>query len=178
MLAPPQPDAEDMLANGAFAAILDALSRPGTTTLLPAPGPQVIVPALIDRECRVYADQPGLERLLADAGAKIVPLHQADHVFFGPLASAEDLARLNRGSDLYPDDGATVVIEAQIGHGNSLRLSGPGIDGTQTIALGGLPAGFWAARESVLRYPMGFDLLVVDEDRLLGVPRSTKVEVL
>lgn len=60
----------------------------------------------------------------------------------------------------------------------TVRLTGPGVNGAVELQLDGLPAGFWQERARLIRYPMGFDLLFLDGDRLIGLPRSTKVEVL
>ena len=87
------------------------------------------------------------------------------------------LQGLRRGSDLHPEDGATLVCDARLGAGQGLRLSGPGCDGPVAVAVGGLPEGFWTARAGLMRYPTGFELFLVEDDRVLGIPRSTRVEV-
>ena len=93
------------------------------------------------------------------------------------MTSAADLAHVALGSDLYPDQGATVVVRARFGDGQRVRLTGPGVDGALTLDVGGLPEGFWQARTERRRYPMGFDLFLIDADRVVGIPRSTQVEV-
>ncbi|MDP5358709.1 MAG: phosphonate C-P lyase system protein PhnH, partial [Paracoccaceae bacterium] len=111
-------------------------------------------------------------------GAKLVDLPQADHAFLGGLTELELLRQLRCGSDLYPDDGATVVIRARFGTGAQVRLTGPGVNGAVDVQIGGLPDGFWARRAEMIRYPMGFDMLLLDAAQVIGLPRSTKVEVL
>ncbi|MEC8196995.1 MAG: phosphonate C-P lyase system protein PhnH, partial [Pseudomonadota bacterium] len=71
-----------------------------------------------------------------------------------------------------------LVVRAALDQGANLRLTGPGIETTLEVAVGSLPVGFWELRRQRIRYPMGFDLFLVDGDRVLGVPRSTQVEVL
>lgn len=178
MLTTPAYSAEDARANAAFQALMRAFARPGTLHELPEPGEGPIIAALIDRESRVFAADPLLMPALLEAGAAIAELPEADHVFAGRLRDVEDLAGIAVGSDLYPDEGATLVIRAKIDSGPSLRLTGPGIDGEATIAIDGLPEGFWRLREGAARYPMGFDICFVDGIRLLALPRSTQVEVL
>jgi alpha-D-ribose 1-methylphosphonate 5-triphosphate synthase subunit PhnH len=58
-----------------------------------------------------------------------------------------------------------------------VRLSGPGVDGTLDVTLGISP-GFWAMRAMLCAYPEGFDMLLVDGRSVIGIPRSTLVEVL
>ncbi|MEO1308011.1 MAG: phosphonate C-P lyase system protein PhnH, partial [Pseudomonadota bacterium] len=176
--AVPVPSAAEARENAAFEALLWALSRPGVTRLLPEPGEEPIIAALLDRECRVHSAEPRLVAEIMRTGAEIAEIDRADHVFAGVMTSSDVLRQIAVGSDLYPDDGATVIVRAKFGSGPALRMTGPGIDGEIVVQLHGLPDGFWAARASLLRYPMGFDLYFVDGAEVLGVPRSINVEEL
>ncbi|WP_197919280.1 phosphonate C-P lyase system protein PhnH [Thiosulfatihalobacter marinus] len=178
MLATPAPSLAESRDNAAFDALLWTLSRPGLPRDLPEPGEQSIVPALLDRECLVYAADPLLMPEIMRTGAELADIDKADHVFLGAMATSEPLADIAIGSDYYPDEGATVIVRASLGAGSGVRLTGPGVDGAVTLQLGGLPNGFWKARAARLRYPMGFDLFFVDGARVVGVPRSTTVEEL
>ncbi|MGR3436239.1 MAG: phosphonate C-P lyase system protein PhnH [Shimia sp.] len=180
----PTPNAEAARDIATFEALLWALSRPGMTRALPPratpdePVEARIAWALVDRECRTYAADPTLAALLARTGASPAPLEAADHVFLGATDDRESAARIAQGSDLYPDDGATLVLRAGLGHGPRLRLTGPGVDGAIEVTVAGLPAGFWAARARAARYPMGCEIVLIDGDTVMGVPRSTQVEAL
>ncbi|MEL6551490.1 MAG: phosphonate C-P lyase system protein PhnH [Pseudomonadota bacterium] len=176
MLATPAPSPAETHGNTAFDALLWALSRPGLPRDLPEPGEGAIITALLDRECLVYSADPLLMPEIMRTGAELADIGQADHVFLGAMASSDPLGGIAIGSDFYPDDGATVIVCASIGSGAALRLTGPGVDGSVALQLGGLPDGFWKARAARLRYPMGFDLFFVDGVRVVGVPRSTTVE--
>ena len=178
MLTTPMPDAAETQANTTFEAVLWACSRPGLRRQLPQPGEAVLIAALIDRECAIYADDPLLISFITQSGARLVDLPSADHAFLGRLQNLELLKQCRIGSDLYPDQGATLVLRAQFGQGPRLRLMGPGVDCAIDIQLDGLPASFWQERARLIRYPTGFDILFVDGDGLIGLPRSTKVEVL
>lgn len=178
MLATPLPGPAETYENASFEALLWALSRPGLPRSLPASGEAPIIAALLDRECLVYTQDPLLLPEIMQTGAEIADVPDADYVFLGAFVSPEVIGQIAIGSDLYPDDGATVVVRATLGTGSALRLTGPGVDGAVTAKLGGLPEWFWAARAARLRYPMGFDLLVSDGTSILGIPRSTTVEVL
>ncbi|MEL6510617.1 MAG: phosphonate C-P lyase system protein PhnH [Pseudomonadota bacterium] len=176
MLSVPAPSLAEMRDNTAFDALLWSLSRPGRSCDLPEPGEGAIIAALLDRECLVYADDPLLMPQIVRTGANLSNIEKADHVFLGAMGSSDPLAHIAIGTDFYPDDGTTVIIRAKIGSGPALRLTGPGVDGTLTLHMDGLPEGFWKARTARLRYPMGFDLFFVDGARIVGIPRSTTVE--
>ena len=176
MLATPAPSLAETRDNAAFDTLLWTLSRPGLPRDLPESGEQSIVTALLDRECLVYSADPILMPEIMRTGAELADIGKADHVFLGAMATSDPLSEIAVGSDFYPDDGATVIIRASIGSGPALRLAGPGVDGAVTLQLDSLPNGFWKARAARLRYPMGFDLFFVDGARVVGIPRSTKVE--
>lgn len=176
--AAPIQSQEDMRANATFDALMWAFSRPGQVKTLPQPGEAPLVDALIDRECRVFSADPLLMPQILRAGAQIAEAFQADHLFLGALKDADLLRSIRLGSDLYPDDGATLVLRATFGAGANLQLSGPGVDGTLTIQISGLPDEFWNTRKQVMRYPTGFELILLDGDQVIALPRSTIVEVL
>lgn len=175
----PVPDAEEARDNATFAVLLAALSRPGDVGRLPEPGPAAIARALLDGECRAHAEDAGLQAVIRRAGAALTAPEQAGHVFMAlDDADAPDrFARLSPGSPLYPDDGATVIAAAQIDAGTALRLTGPGVPGARILRLGGVHPGVWAVR-AAWAYPLGVEMILVDGDRVLALPRSTHVEVI
>lgn len=177
LAAIPIPDAFETRTNATFEALMWALSRPGTVQALPEPGMAGVAEALIDRECRVFCDDPSLGGQVASFGAARVPLALADHAFLTAL-DCERLAQVPVGSDLYPDAGATVFSPARFGSGQRLRLTGPGINTSLDTAIGGVEAGVWPLRAARCRYPAGFDLFLIDGARVMGLPRSTTIEVL
>jgi len=176
--AVPVPDAFEARTNATFDALMWALSRPGTMQPLPAPGMAGVAEALLDRECRVFCDDPALAGRIASLGAARVALPLADHCFVALDVAPDRLAQVATGSALYPDEGATVVAEARFGIGQRLRLTGPGIETAAEIALDGIAPGFWALRALLCRYPAGFDLFLICGARVIGLPRSTTIEVL
>ncbi len=178
LTAVPVPDAFEARTNATFEALMWALSRPGTVQDLPAPGMAGIAEALLDRECRVFCDDPVLAERIASFGAALVPLPLADHCFVSRETAPEQMAQVAVGSALYPDAGATVVAEARFGPGQRLRLTGPGIETFAEIALAGIVPGFWPMRAALCRYPAGFDLFLICDAQVIGLPRSTIIEVL
>ena len=174
----PQPSEFEVRTNASFDALMWALSRPGLVRQLPAVGMAGIVEALIDRECRVFAQSETLRMQAARAGAEIVGPEIADHVFVDALNDFTLFNQVSLGSDLYPETGATLVAPARFGDGPLLRLKGPGVDGELKVRIDGVSSSFWERRRDVMRYPMGFELFLIDDDQVLGLPRSTVVEVL
>jgi alpha-D-ribose 1-methylphosphonate 5-triphosphate synthase subunit PhnH len=174
------PTENDSRTNATFDELMWALSRPGLMRTLPFQGFDFVAESLIDRECTFFADDAALDRRLADTGARCTPLDKAEYVF-APLATETDVAAVSHlriGTLAYPDEAATLFAPARIGSGQRLRLTGPGIKDALTIEIGGIHPSFWAMRDKAIRYPLGWDLYLVDADRLVGLPRSTKIEVL
>lgn len=178
LAAVPVPDAFEARTNATFEALMWALSRPGTVQVLPTSGVAGIAEALLDRECRVFCDDPALADRIDSLGAARVDLKLADHCFVSLDAALERLAHIAVGSALYPDDGATLVAQARFGTGQRLRLSGPGIETAAEISLDGIAPAFWAMRAALCRYPAGFDLFLICGTQVIGLPRSTTIEVL
>jgi len=177
MPAAPAPSAFESRCNATYEALMWALSRPGLPRVMPASGHAAIVDALIDRECAVFCAAPELAQHAARTGAALVGPAAADHVFLDHMSNAKLLRDLRLGSDLHPEDGATLVVNAALGTGQRLRLTGPGIDGRTDIRVGGLPDDFWQMRARVMRYPTGFEMFLTDGADVLALPRSTQVEV-
>lgn len=166
---------DDARAGATFDALMWALAEPGAPQTLPEPGMQGLAHALIDREASFHADTDLAPRILALGGVPAAP-GCADFVF--AEASADLPARLCPGDAIYPDAGATLISPAGFDRGARLRLTGPGIRGSRDLSLGGIAPGFWAARARALRYPLGFDIFLLDGPRVIGLPRTTLIEVL
>ena len=175
------PTADDSRTNATFDELMWALSRPGLVRTLPFGGFETLAESLLDRECTFFAaNDTALDQRLADTGARRATLDKAEYVFasLGTEAEVKALSTLRIGSLPYPDEAATLFAPAKIGSGQSLRVTGPGIKDSLTIEIGGIDPSFWAMRQKAIRYPLGWDLYLVDADRLVGLPRSTKIEVL
>jgi alpha-D-ribose 1-methylphosphonate 5-triphosphate synthase subunit PhnH len=96
----------------------------------------------------------------------------------GP-SSHGNLTRARHGSEERPQDGATAVYVAHPGvAGTSVRVQGPGVDGHATCRLP-VSADELAAREQACRQqPRGVDVLLISGGQLIGLPRTTRLEVL
>lgn len=181
LAATPVPDAAETRTNATFEALMWALSRPGTVQHLPGADPALIAEALVDRECHVWCADPTLAARVAATGAHAADPGRADHLFLAGADADTALAMIAKaavGSDLYPDEGATVILPARFGTGRRLRLTGPGIETEALISVDDVSPGLWPLRAARCRYPMGFDLFLTSGAQVIGLPRSTLIEVL
>lgn len=177
-----------------FRTALSALSHPGRAievpdvSALPRHGhgaAAVLLQALVDNDCAVWLS-PALAGTDAAAWLRF---HTGCHWAASPAAArflwiAEGdalpaLASLDAGSDEYPDQSATGVVEvASLEDGGRLSLTGPGIATEQALCARGLPDDFvdqWSA--SHRRFPRGVDLFLATPTHIAGLPRSTRVHM-
>ncbi|MHB1104529.1 MAG: phosphonate C-P lyase system protein PhnH [Devosia sp.] len=169
---------EDARAAATFDALMWALSEPGRFRDLPEPGFFPLAAALIDRECTFHAGDEALAARILGLGGIAAPLEMAEFVFTS-LDDADTLpARLYPGDAIYPDTSATLIAPATFGAGTRLALTGPGIRTRHEVEIAGIEPAFWFARAATLRYPLGFDIFLVDGVRVIGLPRTTEIEVL
>lgn len=164
-----------------FSALMWALSYPGRPQRLPAAGMQafaLIGETLVDLETGYFTPDAGLAAALARTGGRAMPPDQAPYQLYPQLdeAGLATLASAPIGTYLDPDLGATLVIGCTLGDGPALTLAGPGVARAMTVRVGGLPAGLWPARAAAA-YPLGWDIVLVAGDQVLGLPRTTAVEV-
>ncbi|NHH99266.1 phosphonate C-P lyase system protein PhnH [Oceanimonas sp. MB9] len=180
-----------------FRRLLTAMAEPGTRVQLDrahafgamnAGAVQVLL-TLADHHTRLWlspalqADTATLDNLRFHVGAPLVSdPAQAD---FAVLAYQDTsgceavLEALPAGTEEYPDQGATLVLETDsLDQGVAAVLSGPGIPGQRSVCLGSLPPALvrWLSERDP-RSPLGLDLILVYERELIAIPRSTQVEV-
>lgn len=177
-------------AQRVFRAIMDAFARPGTIADLEpvVTAPEAIEPAaaallaaLADADAAVFLeerDEATAAWIAFQTDAPVV-FDPADAVF-ALLARGGDPAvcsALPIGTDIYPDRSATLIVTvAALEGGAPLRLEGPGIETSRTVAPLGLPEGFLAARHAnAALFPRGHDHVLVEGTRLLALPRTTRI---
>jgi alpha-D-ribose 1-methylphosphonate 5-triphosphate synthase subunit PhnH len=179
-----------LAAQAVFRRLLDAMARPGTVAPLEAPpAPSPLAPAagaialtLCDADtqlwlCPALREPAVVGWLRFHTGCRIVEVPEEAAFAFAADPSALPPDRLSTGSDEFPDRSATAVLQvAQLGAGDPLHLTGPGIETTTTLRVEGLPAGFiaWRGRNHVA-YPRGVDVVLVAGAEIAALPRSTTV---
>ncbi len=173
---------EEALTRQTFLALMWSLSYPGRAYTLPTGGTaafHAIVDTLVDLETSYYTSAADLSDYLSRSGARAFPPDHAEYHFYPTLTTdlLEIIKTASTGSLLYPDQSATLFIGCRFGQGETYTLSGPGIppNTTQTLTIDGIPAAFWTLRQSVARYPRGWDIYLIDDDQVVGLPRTTSI---
>ena len=187
-------------SQAAFRAALQAMARPGSLHLLPAPEarPTGLAPAtaslllaLADPDTRLW-----LSPAFANAAAYLrfhtgCPIaadrFEADFALIDGIDGLGGMDDYRPGTEDYPDRSTTLIVQVSHLHagtdhssfpGVPLRLTGPGIEHSARIEIAGAGREFvehWRARRSL--FPCGNDLFFVCGDSLAAIPRSTAMEV-
>ena len=175
-----------------FRVVLDTMARPGRPVALdldldldsPAPlDPMTaaVCLALVDFETPLWLDVPGAatDYLHFHCGCPMAARPaEAAFAVITDAAAMPELGAFSQGSDEAPETSATLLIQAQgLVEGEGLRLTGPGIEREARLRIDGLPPGFWDRwAENHALFPGGVDALIVADGRVVGLPRTTRME--
>ena len=175
-----------------FRGVLRAMSEPGTVQDIavdlapPAPldrATAALCLALLDFETPVWLDAPAdCEEVRAwlrfHCGCPLAadPAEAGFAVLAAP-AEMPSLAGFRLGSEAYPDESATVILQvSSLVSGEAVTLRGPGIEDCRDFRAAGVGEGFWKQRRDLeALFPQGVDLVFASGARLAAVPRSTHV---
>ncbi len=181
-LTPPTYPPDEALSRETFLALMWALSYPGRIQVIrwAAHTHDTLLrigAALLDLETSFFTPDAQLADELSRTGARALPPAEAAYHFYPTLdaAALDTLAQAKCGTMLRPDEGATLIIGCAFASGSILRCTGPGIDGTIEMRLGGIPARFWSIRARAIRFPLGWDVFLIDHGQITGLPRTTRV---
>lgn len=176
-----------------FRAALDALSHPGRPWPMPTdcalprhgqPAAAALLLGLLDADTRLWLS-PVLAR--SDA-APWLRFHTGCHIVTEPsdanfvwvaLGDAlPALASLRLGTDAYPDQSATCVVETLAIHADvaGWTLQGPGIQDQRHLQVTGLTPDFthaWERNHS--SFPRGVDVFLTTPTHVVGLPRTTRI---
>lgn len=187
-----------------FRAALQALSHPGrpvdVTHDAEAPvqghaAAAVLLLALLDPDCRLWlspslANSDAAHWLRFHCGCELVD--EPARAQFAWVAACDELPALERfaqGSDTYPDQSTTCVLEVpsfvvsgETSDVGGWRLRGPGIRGQAHLNVGGLTqeaAARLIAQRSLNHeaFPHGVDLFLATPHQIVGLPRTTRIEL-
>jgi alpha-D-ribose 1-methylphosphonate 5-triphosphate synthase subunit PhnH len=166
-----------------YRALLHAMSRPGTrVNMLREPTAQsatAVLATLLDAEVSL-ADPDGLleQGVWPMLQANSLEPEIADYILCRGVKPPGFQPRL--GTLASPEMSATLlVLVDSLSEGElTLHLSGPGVQEKAQCSVAGLDVE-WLARRAdwVSAFPLGVDLLLVDEAAVIALPRTTKVEV-
>lgn len=175
-----------------FRRVLTALSEPGAVQNLPAnESPEgvhaaayQICLALLDSDTPLWIS-PSLKTdalvsaLRFHCGCRLVDEPgQAEFVLTTPDFDG-DLTIFAQGNHEYPDRSATLIVQVEsLDSASDWTLSGPGIQSERKVGITGLDPrwpGMLADNRS--RFPCGVDFLFTAGTALMGLSRTTRVEV-
>jgi len=173
-----------------FRELLQAMARPIVPRLVPVPAaaPAPILPAtmavlltLCDADTALWLQQPNDEvasHLRFHAGVRLVQEPaDADFALITEPSSMPPLSRFAHGELRYPDRSASLIVQVDGFDNNAGRcFAGPGIRDVEQLAIEGLPAGFWQQRAAMsAQLPLGIDLIFISGERMVALPRTTRV---
>lgn len=195
--APALPGFADPTADAqrVFRAVLDAMSHPTRTYPLAGPpeppaalgrGLAAVALMVLDEDCTVWLggtlgeDAEAATWLTFHTGARRVDDPAAAQFLLSAPSALPPLSSLALGSDEAPHHSATVVLDVRAATpaaGRRFTAHGPGIDGVATLDAPWAGEGFAAEwRENTAQYPRGVDLLLVGEDAVTALPRTTHLD--
>ena len=173
-----------------FRELLQAMARPAASRVVPVPAaaPAPVLPAtmavlltLCDADTALWLQQPNEQvasHLRFHAGVRLVQEPaEADFALITESSSMPALTRFAHGDLRYPDRSATLIVQVDGFHENDgWRFAGPGIRDVEQLAIEGLPAGFWQQRAAMsAQLPLGVDLIFISGERMVALPRTTRV---
>jgi alpha-D-ribose 1-methylphosphonate 5-triphosphate synthase subunit PhnH len=182
-------------AQTTFRSVMDAMARPGSVQRIvamagsPAPmmrGTAAIALTLFDHDTPLWLDAQMAET--ADAakwlrfhtGAPIVAESSiCSFALIGEARSLPALDRFSSGSNEYPDRSTTLILQVEsLTQGRAFELRGPGIDGATMLRAVVEPADlFDRLAVNVELFPRGIDVVLVADDAVVAIPRTTRVTV-
>jgi alpha-D-ribose 1-methylphosphonate 5-triphosphate synthase subunit PhnH len=176
-----------------FRAALDALSHPGRPLQMPTdcalpkhgqPAAAALMLGLVDADTRLWlspalAQSDAAPWLRFHTGCQIVSKANDAHFVWVALGDAmPPLNSLRLGSDAYPDQSATCVIETLSLHADvaGWTLQGPGIQNQRQLQVTGLTPDFTAQwQHNHDSFPRGLDVFLTTPTHVVGLPRTTRI---
>lgn len=167
-----------------FRALMEVMSRPGKTAHLAelvddCSALRALLATLIDGEVSL-ADR---DQLLDSSDWPLLQCQQRDVESAAYVVCAGERApdfEPKLGTLASPEHATTLILKlksVQAGK-QQCTLSGPGINGTQKIAVSGLNRAWLEQRQQWnSAFPLGVDIIVVDDTHVMALPRTTQIEV-
>ena len=175
-----------------FKTLMDGMARPGTIydAALQAGQPEplgnaagAIALTLCDHDTPVWLSAGLAKSAMPDwigfhTGAPITrEKAQSSFAFVEAGTAPSSFGLFAAGTQEYPDRSTTLILEvAALGEGEKLSLTGPGILGTRTVAVSGLPDMFqrlWDDNRAL--FPRGVDVILTAGAQFLCLPRTTRI---
>jgi alpha-D-ribose 1-methylphosphonate 5-triphosphate synthase subunit PhnH len=180
-------------AQSTFRSVMDAMARPGSVQrIVPTSGaPHImmrgtaaIALTLFDHDTPLWLDARMSEStdvtkwLKFHTGAPVVQDSSiAGFALISDGGALPSLERFALGTSEYPDRSTTLILQVEsLDSGRSFELRGPGIDGVATLQASIRPFDlFERLRVNETLFPRGTDVVLVAEDAVVAIPRTTRV---
>ena len=113
--------------------------------------------------------------------AQVKPVEEADYIFVLKDSCDEKLEEVIQkskiGDLIDPQKSATIIAEVEcISNSGDMELRGPGIKDINEVNISGNKKWINARRDKNEEYPLGIDLIFIDEnDNVVCIPRTTKI---
>ncbi|CAB3809507.1 phosphonate C-P lyase system protein PhnH [Paraburkholderia fynbosensis] len=186
-------------SQGVFRSLLDALSRPGKIVSIDA-----AVPNLTNRQQEIHVPLAAYAALLSLADYSTPVLLQHEHrslsdalrfhtgapvtrncseavfAYLDDAFSMPSIGEFSLGEPETPETAAMLFIRVNsLTSGAPTTWRGPGIRESETVCVEGVPASFWGKRAQLASdFPCGVDCYFVHGGSVVGLPRTTRVEVI
>jgi alpha-D-ribose 1-methylphosphonate 5-triphosphate synthase subunit PhnH len=180
-------------AQSTFRSVMDAMGRPGSVQRIVAAagapaammrGTAALALTLFDHDTSVWLDPLMSESsdvakwLQFHTGAPIIADSQI--CSFALIGNARVLPALDRfafGTNEYPDRSTTLILQVEgLSQGPTFELRGPGIDGTAALQAAIQPADLFERLSiNAALFPRGIDVVLVHDDTIVAVPRTTRL---
>ena len=180
-------------AQNTFRSVMDAMARPGSVHCIASAsgtppgmmrGTAAIALTLFDHDTPLWLDPrmseaPEVEKWLKfHTSAPIVSDPSiASFALIGNAAELPALDGFSFGSNEYPDRSTTLILQVDsLTDGPALQLRGPGIDGAATLRAAIKPLDLFERLSiNATLFPRGIDLVLVADDAVVAIPRTTRV---
>jgi alpha-D-ribose 1-methylphosphonate 5-triphosphate synthase subunit PhnH len=181
-------------AQSTFRAVMDAMARPGSIQRIaaeagtPSPlmcGTAAVALTLFDHDTPVWLDGPMsatsdvAKWLKFHTGAPVVPDSTvASFALIGDPRNLPPFDRFALGSNEYPDRSTTLILQVDsLMDGPAVTLSGPGINQTAILCAAIAPDDLLERlAASAALFPRGVDVVLVHDDAIVAIPRTTRLE--
>lgn len=173
-----------------FRELLQAMARPAVPRLVPVlppaaapvtPAAMAILLTLCDSSTALWlqhANDDVVQHLRFHAGVRLVSNPaEADFALITNPSTMPSLTTFSHGEMRYPDRSATLIVQAtEFRDDTGMRFAGPGIRDSAQLQIDGLAERFWQERAAMrAELPLGIDLFFVAGERVVALPRTTRV---
>ena len=178
-------------AQQSFKSILMGLSHPGKIQTTPSgfklpslsAATSAVLFAVLDSDVHLYIT-PSLnnaalrENLVFHFGCQITTDPTVSDFALMDMSSIIELDHFQIGSERCPHQSCTLIVQLEkLMEGSTCRWEGPGISDFELVTLP-LDASFWQVRHQHTIFPQGLDFVFVSETQLVGLPRSTRTQLI